>query len=156
MGFLDRLLGRKKGPDPAVMFDSDVKKMDVRNGSFVWLLDRDSGKEFCGDFCIKKVLINLDEKALILKARTKTEKGLVNIPLKEILENLGNKHRYFKCVHLSRSVHVKVFGVVHGNVELTFSAAKILKKAAGPKVKTKGRTGKSPSENKPECLEPKD
>jgi hypothetical protein len=137
MGFLDRLLGRKKGPDPAVMFDSDVKKMDVRNGSFVWLLDRDSGKEFCGDFCIKKVLINLDEKALILKARTKTEKGLVNIPLKEILENLGNKHRYFKFIHFKRPVHVKVFGVPHGKVELTFSAAKVLKKTTASAKTTK-------------------
>jgi len=137
MGFLDRLLGRKKGPDPTVLFDSDVKKMDVRNGSFVWLLDRKSGKEFCGDFSIKKVLIDLDEPDLSKKVQTKTEKGLVKIPLKEILENLGNRHRYFKFVHFKRPVHVKVFGVPQGNVELTFSAAKEMSKASVPKAGTK-------------------
>lgn len=135
MGFLDRLFGRKKSPDPAVLFDSDVKKMDVRNGSFLWLLDRKTGKELCGDFSIKKIIINLDEPDLSAKVRTKTEKGLVKIPLKEILENLGSRSRIFKFIHFKRAVHVKVFGVPQGKVELTFSAAKVLMKAARSSVK---------------------
>jgi hypothetical protein len=137
MGFWSRLFGRKKRPDPAVLFDSDVKKMDVRNGSFLWLLDRKAGKEFCGDFTIKKILIDLGEPDLSRKVQTKTEEGLVKIPLKEILENLGNKHRYFKFIHFKRPVHVKVFGVPHGKVELTFSAAKVLKKTTASAKTTK-------------------
>jgi hypothetical protein len=141
MGFLDWLLGRKKKVlDPAVIFDSDIKKMDVRHGTFLWLLDRQSSKEFCADCRIKKVIIELDERDLLRKVQTKTEKGLVKLPLKEILENLGSKRRYFKFVHFTRPVHVTVFGAVHGDVDLTFSKAKIVKKPKDP-VKTKN--GKS-------------
>ena len=140
MGFWDRLLGRKKIPDPAVIFDSDIKKMDARHGSFLWLLDRHSGKEFCGDCHIKKIIIELDERDLVKKVQTKTEDGLVKLPLKEILENLGAKRRYFKFVHFTRPVHVRVFGAVHGDVELTFSPAKVLKKTGAPS-KTKESKG---------------
>jgi len=143
MGFLDRLLGKKKGPDPTVLFDSDVKKMDIRNGSFLWLQDRKSGKEFCGNFTINKVVIDLDEAELTGKARTKTEDGLVNIPLKVILENFGNKHRYFKFVHLKRSVHVRVFGAPEGKAEVTFSPVKIRNKPAVPKVAPKATEGEA-------------
>jgi hypothetical protein len=134
MGFWDRLLGRKKTLAPAVIFDSDIKKMDVRNGSFLWLLDRSSGKELCAECRIKKIIIELDERDLLRKVQTKTEKGLVKLPLKDILENLGSKRRYFKFVHFTRPVHVRVFGAVHGDVELTFSRAKVLKKSSGQKA----------------------
>ena len=53
------------------------------------------------------------------------------------MENLGNRHRYFKFVHFKRPVHVKVFGVPHGKVELTFSTAKVMRKASVPKAGTK-------------------
>jgi len=124
MGFLDRLLGRKKGPPPKVLFDSDVKKMDVRNGAFIWLLDKATGKEFCGTFSIGKVLIELPEVELKRRIHVKTLNGLVKIPLRDILENLGDRHGYYKFVHFRVPVHVRVHGVPGGNVELTFSRSK--------------------------------
>ena len=127
MGFWDRLLGRKKGPPPKVLFDSDVKKMDVRNGSFIWLLDRETGKEFCGDFSIKKVVIDLPEKDLSKRISAKTLDGPVKIPLRYILENLSDRRGYYKLVHFKTPVHVRVHGVPSGDVELTFSKAKAKK-----------------------------
>jgi len=124
MGFWARLLGRKKGPLPVVLFEANVKKMDIRNGSFLWFLDRDSGKEFSGDHSIKKVVIDLPDQDLAKKVEAKTVDGLVKIPLKVILENLGSRHKFFKFVHLKKPVHVTVFGVLNGDVDLTFSKAR--------------------------------
>lgn len=129
MGFLDRLFGRKKGPSPRVLFDSDIKKMDVRNGSFIWLIDKGNGKEFCGDFSIKKVYIELPDGELAKRIHVKTLDGLVKIPLRDILENLGDRHGYYKFVHFKTPVRVKVFGVPNGDVELTFSRSKVAKSA---------------------------
>ena len=153
MGFLDRLLGRKKGPDPEVLFDSDVKKMDVRYASFLWLLDSKDGKEFCGTVSIRKVIIDLEESDLNQKVRTKTDKGLVKIPLKDILDRLGNKHTYYKFVHFKRPLHVKVFGALQGDVELTFSPGKLVKKSTGTKVAVKDPKEAAPSGKEPEVLE---
>jgi hypothetical protein len=149
MGFWDWLFGKKKGPAPAVLFDSDVKKLDIRNGAFVWLLNKETGKEFCGNFGIKKVIIDLPDAELAKKVDTRTMDGLVRLPLRDILENLGNRRGYFKFVHLKRTIHVKVYGVPNGDVVLTFSRPRFKKRLG--LVGTDISNGKEPEKEESEA-----
>ena len=95
--------------------------MDVRYGSFIWLKDRDTDKEFVADVSIEKVVIDLPDGILSKKTQTKTEEGLVKKKLRYILENLGDRDHYFKFIQFSKPVYVVVKGELGGNVEVLFT-----------------------------------
>ena len=103
------------------LYEGFVKRMDVRYGSFIWLKDRDTGKEFYSDVSIERVVIDLPDGILSKKVETRTKDGLVKLRLRTILENLGDREGFYKYIYFTRPMHVKVFGVPGKNVELTFS-----------------------------------
>lgn len=113
---------KKKEKRPTrVLYEGMVKRMDVRNGSFVWLKDHRTNEEFCAELSIMKVIIDLPNGMLSKKIETKTPAGSIKLRLKHILENLGDRETYFKFIHFNRPVHVRIAGVPGGDVDINFS-----------------------------------
>ena len=112
---------KRKGVKPEVLFDGPVKKLDVRNATFIWLKGGDGEEEYYADVSIEKVVIDLPDGMLSKKVQCKTEKGLIKLKLGTILENLSNRDRYFKFINLNRPVHFRIYGIDGGDVEVTVS-----------------------------------
>jgi len=112
---------KKKEIVGRTLYEGFVKRMDVRYGSFLWLKDRDTGKEFYSDVMIERIVIDLPDGVLSKRIETRTKDGLVKLRLRTILEDLGDKEGYYKFIYFKKPMHVKVFGVPGKNIELTFS-----------------------------------
>lgn len=114
---------KRKERRPRVLFDGLVKRMDVRYGSFIWLQVAGTEEEFVGDLSIHRVVVDLPSGMLSRKVEAKTEDGHVKLKLKYILDNLGDRHRYFKFVQFKRPVHIRIKGVRGGDAEIFIGEA---------------------------------